>query len=92
MILVNVRTIGRDSTFFEEPNYNFVPERYIGNIDVAGTDFALISSGAGRRISPNQFSSWIRLEITHTIQIDDFNLLSWSHYKNQCVIHTTKNM
>ncbi|WCJ39406.1 Cytochrome P450 superfamily protein [Euphorbia peplus] len=50
--LVNVWTIGRDPTIWENPD-EFCPERFIGkDIDVKGHDFELLPFGAGRRMCP----------------------------------------
>ncbi|XP_054783021.1 trimethyltridecatetraene synthase-like [Prosopis cineraria] len=51
-VLVNVWTIGRDPTIWENPN-EFEPERFLSkNIDVKGHDFELLPFGAGRRMCP----------------------------------------
>lgn len=51
-ILVNVWTIGRDSTIWDDPN-EFFPDRFIGkSIDVKGHDFELLPFGSGRRMCP----------------------------------------
>ncbi|KAL5583661.1 hypothetical protein UlMin_016103 [Ulmus minor] len=51
-ILVNVWTIGRDPSLWDQPN-EFVPERFVGrNIDVKGQDFELLPFGSGRRMCP----------------------------------------
>ncbi|GLU22470.1 hypothetical protein SLE2022_385430 [Rubroshorea leprosula] len=51
-VLVNVWTIGRDPTLWENPD-EFYPDRFIGkDIDVKGTDYELLPFGAGRRMCP----------------------------------------
>ncbi|KAJ4751512.1 cytochrome P450 family 71 polypeptide [Rhynchospora pubera] len=51
-VLVNVWTIGRDPTIWDNPN-EFWPERFIGkSIDVKGQDFELLPFGSGRRMCP----------------------------------------
>ncbi|KAE7999040.1 hypothetical protein FH972_003525 [Carpinus fangiana] len=51
-VLVNVWTIGRDPTLWENPD-EFCPERFIGKaIDVKGHDYELLPFGSGRRMCP----------------------------------------
>ncbi|XP_050234301.1 trimethyltridecatetraene synthase-like [Mercurialis annua] len=51
-VLVNVWTIGRDPTIWDNPD-EFCPDRFIGkDIDVKGCDFELLPFGAGRRMCP----------------------------------------
>ncbi|KAI9102906.1 hypothetical protein K1719_023345 [Acacia pycnantha] len=51
-ILVNIWTIGRDPTIWQNPN-DFEPERFLRkNIDVKRHDYEFIPFGAGRRMCP----------------------------------------
>ncbi|XP_065866880.1 trimethyltridecatetraene synthase-like [Euphorbia lathyris] len=53
-VLVNVWTIGRDPSIWENPD-EFWPERFIGgskDVDVKGHDFELLPFGSGRRMCP----------------------------------------
>ncbi|KAJ3703178.1 hypothetical protein LUZ61_006883 [Rhynchospora tenuis] len=51
-VLVNVWTIGRDPTIWDNPN-EFWPERFFGkSVDVKGQDFELLPFGSGRRMCP----------------------------------------
>ncbi|GFP88697.1 cytochrome p450 71a1 [Phtheirospermum japonicum] len=51
-VLVNVWTIGRDPSLWENAT-EFRPERFIGKaIDVKGHDFELLPFGSGRRMCP----------------------------------------
>ncbi|PIN02944.1 Cytochrome P450 CYP2 subfamily [Handroanthus impetiginosus] len=51
-VLVNVWTIGRDPSLWDNPT-EFCPERFIGkDIDVKGQDFELLPFGSGRRMCP----------------------------------------
>lgn len=51
-VLVNVWTICRDPTLWENPTL-FSPERFLGSdVDVKGRNFELAPFGAGRRICP----------------------------------------
>ena len=51
-ILINVWTMGRDSSIWPNPNL-FMPERFLEqDFDFKGRDFELIPFGAGRRICP----------------------------------------
>ncbi|CAJ1925812.1 unnamed protein product [Sphenostylis stenocarpa] len=51
-VLVNVWTIGRDSSIWDNPS-SFYPERFLeADIDVKGRNFELTPFGGGRRICP----------------------------------------
>ncbi|KAK7391054.1 hypothetical protein VNO78_19373 [Psophocarpus tetragonolobus] len=85
-VLVNMWTICRDPTLWENPTL-FWPDRFLGSdIDVKGRNFELAPFGAGRRICPGMLlanrmlllmlSSLInsfdwKLEQTHDIDMDD---------------------
>ncbi|CAI9087495.1 OLC1v1021573C1 [Oldenlandia corymbosa var. corymbosa] len=52
LVLVNAWAIGRDPTYWKNPD-DFIPERFINSkVDVKGHDFGLIPFGAGRRGCP----------------------------------------
>lgn len=51
-VYVNIWSIGRDPTIWENPN-EFCPERFIGStVDIKGHDFELLPFGSGRRMCP----------------------------------------
>lgn len=51
-VLVNMFTIYRDPSIWEDPD-EFYPERFLGlEIDVKGHDFELLPFGSGRRMCP----------------------------------------
>ncbi|PIN18980.1 Cytochrome P450 CYP2 subfamily [Handroanthus impetiginosus] len=52
MVLINTWAIGRDPTYWPEPE-KFMPERFLNSsVDFRGFDFQLLPFGAGRRICP----------------------------------------
>jgi typhasterol/6-deoxotyphasterol 2alpha-hydroxylase len=73
-VLVNVWTIGRDPTLWDNPE-EFRPERFLEkSIDVKGQDFELLPFGSGRRMCPG-YSLGLKV-----IQVSLANLLhgfSW---------------
>lgn len=52
-VLINTWSIGRDPSSWDAPE-EFLPERFLGeeDIDVSGTNFALLPFGSGRRRCP----------------------------------------
>nr|AYM47547.1 flavonoid 3'-hydroxylase [Dracaena cambodiana] len=74
-VLVNVWTIGRDPTVWDEPE-EFKPERFLGKeIDVKGQDFELLPFGSGRRMCPG-YSLGLKV-----IQVSLANLLHGFEWK-----------
>ncbi|GMI97846.1 TRANSPARENT TESTA 7, CYTOCHROME P450 75B1 [Hibiscus trionum] len=69
-VFVNVWSIGRDPSLWEQPEL-FCPERFIGrNIDVKGQNFELLPFGAGRRMCPgyNLGLKMVQLSMANLLQ------------------------
>ncbi|KAH8499595.1 hypothetical protein H0E87_014988 [Populus deltoides] len=62
-VIVNVSAIGRDPTYWNEPE-RFYPERFLDNsIDYKGTDFELLPFGAGRKMCPGILFGTVNVEL-----------------------------
>ncbi|KAK9995874.1 hypothetical protein SO802_020560 [Lithocarpus litseifolius] len=75
-VIINVWTIGRDPTLWDEPE-EFQPERFLtSSIDFKGHDFQFIPFGAGRRGCPGiSFSiTTIELVLANLVHIFDWTL------------------
>ncbi|XP_071741954.1 trimethyltridecatetraene synthase-like [Rutidosis leptorrhynchoides] len=72
-VFVNVWTIGRDPTLWDNPD-EFYPDRFIGkNIDVKGHDFSLLPFGSGRRMCPGYSLGLKVIELTLANLLHGFN-------------------
>ncbi|MCY5962473.1 cytochrome P450, partial [Salmonella enterica subsp. enterica serovar 1,4,[5],12:i:-] len=75
-VMVNVWTIGRDPSVWNDP-HKFFPERFIGSkIDLKGNDFELIPFGGGRRGCPGiQLGlTMVRLLLAQLVHCFDWKL------------------
>ena len=73
-VLVNVWTIGRDPTLWDNPTL-FSPERFIGSdIDMKGRNFELVPFGAGRRICPGMM---LAIRMLHLMLGSLINSFDW---------------
>ncbi|KAL7138872.1 hypothetical protein ABFS83_09G011700 [Erythranthe nasuta] len=65
MVMINTWAIGRDPSYWDEPE-RYMPERFLNStVDTKGFDFQLIPFGAGRRICPG--IGFAETSIEHTI-------------------------
>ncbi|XP_061354583.1 geraniol 8-hydroxylase-like [Gastrolobium bilobum] len=72
-VLVNVWTIARDPTIWDNPEL-FYPERFLGsNIDVKGQNFELAPFGSGRRICPGMLLAMRMLLLMLGSLLSSFN-------------------
>lgn len=73
MVLVNAWAIGRDPTFWDEPD-EFRPERFLDStVDIRGHDFQLIPFGAGRRSCPGISFALVTSELALANLLQKFN-------------------
>ncbi|KAL7150213.1 hypothetical protein ABFS83_05G095600 [Erythranthe nasuta] len=74
-VLVNAWAIGRDGSFWKNPN-EFDPERFDKNeVDYRGQHFEFVPFGGGRRICPGISNSIATIELTLA------NLLCWFDWR-----------
>ncbi|KAL8041869.1 hypothetical protein ABFX02_09G012300 [Erythranthe guttata] len=65
MVMINTWAIGRDPSYWDEPE-RYMPERFLNStVDIKGFDFQLLPFGAGRRICPG--IGFAETSIEHTI-------------------------
>ncbi|KAL9245308.1 hypothetical protein vseg_018974 [Gypsophila vaccaria] len=81
-IWVNIWSIGRDQTLWNNPN-SFIPERFLENspeIDTRHQDFKFIPFGAGRRMCPGMPLAYRMLHLMLANLIYSFN---WKHKNDE---------
>ncbi|EYU24238.1 hypothetical protein MIMGU_mgv1a022580mg, partial [Erythranthe guttata] len=65
MVMINTWAIGRDPSYWDEPE-RYMPERFLNStVDIKGFDFQLLPFGAGSRICPG--IGFAETSIEHTI-------------------------
>ncbi|KAL0456311.1 UNVERIFIED_CONTAM: cytochrome [Sesamum latifolium] len=77
-ILISTWSIGRDPNSWDTPN-EFLPERFVGKeIDMTGTNFALLPFGSGRRRCPgyNLGFKYFRKTMANLLHMDSIG--TWS--------------
>lgn len=72
-IIVNAWAIGRDPSYWDQPE-EFLPERFLNClIDIKGHDFQVIPFGAGRRSCPGIMFSLTLIELVLANLVHEFN-------------------
>ncbi|XP_039129012.1 flavonoid 3',5'-hydroxylase-like [Dioscorea cayenensis subsp. rotundata] len=76
-LLINIWAIGRDPDIWENP-LEFVPERFLPcgkavNIEPHGTDFEMITFGAGRRICVGKQAGMVFVQYLVGVLVQGFN-------------------
>ncbi|KAK4487150.1 hypothetical protein RD792_006465 [Penstemon davidsonii] len=73
MILINAWAIGRDPTYWDEPEI-FKPERFLNSsLDIMGLDFELLPFGSGRRSCPAITFAMANVEIVLASLLQNFD-------------------
>lgn len=72
-IIVNAWAIGRDPSYWDQPE-EFLPERFLNcSTDIKGHDFQVIPFGAGRRSCPGIMFSLTLIELVLANLVHEFN-------------------